>query len=76
MMVGEIRRGLPWAGGIPNTARCSGQLLLITQYQALYSVIGNRFGGDGRQYFALPDLRSEPGPAYYIALSGTYPRYA
>jgi microcystin-dependent protein len=38
-------------------ALCQGQTLQITQYQALYSLIGCRYGGDGRTTFALPDLR-------------------
>ncbi|MCH8535577.1 MAG: tail fiber protein [Flavobacteriaceae bacterium] len=36
---------------------CAGQLLPINQYQALYSVLGTVYGGDGRTTFALPDLR-------------------
>ncbi len=36
---------------------CNGQVLQMTSYQALYSLIGIRFGGDGRTTFALPDLR-------------------
>ena len=35
----------------------SGQTLPINQYQALYSLIGTRFGGNGTTYFVLPDLR-------------------
>lgn len=35
---------------------CKGQTLNINQYQALYSLIGNRYGGDGRTTFMLPDL--------------------
>lgn len=38
-------------------ALCDGQLLPISQYQALFSILGTQFGGDGRSYFALPDLR-------------------
>ncbi len=34
-----------------------GRLLNITQYQALFALIGNAYGGDGRTTFALPDLR-------------------
>lgn len=34
-----------------------GQLLPIAQYQALYSLFGTTYGGDGRTTFALPDLR-------------------
>lgn len=40
-----------------NTARTEGQLLPISQYQALFSLLGTTFGGDGRVTFALPDLR-------------------
>lgn len=36
---------------------CQGQLLPINQNQALYSLIGTMYGGDGRTTFALPDLR-------------------
>ncbi|MBX2830271.1 MAG: tail fiber protein [Rhodospirillales bacterium] len=40
-----------------DTAFCYGQLVLIDDYQALYSLISNTFGGDGRQTFGLPDMR-------------------
>src|SRR5881227_2581246 len=39
-------------------AQCNGQLLPINQNQALFSLLGTTFGGDGRVNFALPDLRS------------------
>lgn len=48
---------------------CNGQLLLINQYQALYSLIGNKYGGDGITNFALPDLRGR----IPIHLSSQYP---
>jgi microcystin-dependent protein len=38
-------------------ARCEGQLLPINQNQALFSLLGTTYGGDGRVTFALPDLR-------------------
>jgi microcystin-dependent protein len=37
---------------------CNGQLLPINQNQALFSLLGTTYGGDGRVNFALPDLRS------------------
>jgi len=40
-----------------NWATCSGQLLPINQNQALFSLLGTTYGGDGRVTFALPDLR-------------------
>jgi len=39
-------------------ALCDGQLLPINQNQALFSLLGTTFGGDGRVNFGLPDLRS------------------
>ena len=38
-------------------AQCDGQLLPIAQNQALFSLLGTIYGGDGRTTFALPDLR-------------------
>src|SRR3954469_24746868 len=40
-------------------ALCNGQLLPINQNQALFSLLGTTFGGDGRVNFALPDLRAK-----------------
>lgn len=37
-------------------AMCNGQLLPINQNQALFSVLGTTYGGDGRVNFALPNL--------------------
>ena len=54
--VGEIRLvsfGFPPKGW----AACNGQLLPINQNQALFSLLGTTYGGDGRVNFALPDLR-------------------
>ena len=39
-------------------ALSNGQLLPINQNQALFSLLGTTFGGDGRVNFALPDLRA------------------
>ena len=38
-------------------ALCNGQLLPINQNQALFSLLGTTFGGDGRVNFGLPDMR-------------------
>lgn len=37
--------------------QCNGQLMAITQNEALFSLLGTTFGGDGRTTFGLPDLR-------------------
>ena len=39
-------------------ATCDGQLLPINQNQALFSLLGTTYGGDGRTTFALPNLQS------------------
>lgn len=54
--IGEIR----WVAfnfAPRNWASCDGQLLAINQNQALFSLLGTTFGGDGRTTFALPDMR-------------------
>lgn len=38
-------------------ALCDGSLLPISQHQALFSILGTSYGGDGRTTFAIPDLR-------------------
>lgn len=38
-------------------AFCNGQILAITQYTALFSLLGTTYGGNGQTTFALPDLR-------------------
>ncbi|MCP1422470.1 MULTISPECIES: phage tail protein [Paenibacillus] len=40
-----------------NWAYCEGQILQINSNQALYSLLGNVYGGDGITTFALPDYR-------------------
>jgi microcystin-dependent protein len=45
-------------------AFCQGQLLQISQYSALYALLGNMYGGDGRTNFALPDLRGRSVVGY------------
>jgi microcystin-dependent protein len=40
-----------------NWAPCDGRLLSISQYDALYVVLGTTYGGDGVNTFALPDMR-------------------
>ena len=50
-------------------APANGQLMSIAQNQALFSLIGNNFGGDGVTTFALPDLR-ERAP---VSLSQSVP---
>ena len=54
--IGEI---MMFAGNFApqGWAICNGQLLPISQNQALFAILGTTFGGDGVSNFALPDLR-------------------
>jgi len=54
--VGEIRM---FAGNFAprGWALCEGQLLAISQHDALFSLLGTIYGGDGETTFGLPDLR-------------------
>lgn len=59
-------------------AFCDGQILQTSHNEALFSILGNQYGGDGRTTFALPDLRpSKDGwgnsPRYIICVNGVYP---
>src|SRR5215208_5278147 len=40
-------------------ALCNGQLLPINQNQALFALLGTRYGGNGQTNFALPNLRGQ-----------------
>lgn len=40
-------------------AQCNGQFLPINQNQALFSILGTTYGGNGQTTFALPDLRGK-----------------
>lgn len=54
--IGEVRMmsfGFPPKGW----AQCNGQLMAIAQNQALFSLLGTMYGGDGRTTFGLPNLQ-------------------
>ncbi len=57
LILGEVRM---FAGDFApkGFAFCEGQLLPINQNQALFSLLGTMYGGDGVTTFALPDLRA------------------
>jgi microcystin-dependent protein len=65
-----------------NWMFCDGKILSIRGNEALFSLLGIMYGGNGSVTFALPDLRdSEPkqkestqsGPRYIICIKGEYP---
>lgn len=56
--IGEIRSfGFHFAPA--NWMFCNGQLLGISQYQALFAIIGTTYGGNGTSNFALPNLQGQ-----------------
>lgn len=54
--LGEIKI-ISWNFAPKGWAFCSGQFLPINQNQALFSLLGTMYGGNGQTTFALPDLR-------------------
>ena len=70
--VGEI---LLTAGAVAHGMPASGQLLLIADYDVLFSLLGTTYGGDGDTTFALPDMRAiAPNHmTYSICIFGIYP---
>ena len=61
--IGEIRM---FGGNFApkGWALCDGDLLSVSQYEALFSLLGTIYGGDGRTTFGLPDLRGR-APMHY-----------
>ena len=72
-VIGEIQltAGNVTAGGMP----ANGQVLAISQYDALFTLIGATYGGNGVTTFALPDLRAlaPDHMTYSICTEGLYP---
>src|SRR5215218_1466810 len=56
--LGEIKI-VPWNYNIKGWAMCNGQFLPINQNQALFSLLGTMYGGNGQTTFALPDFRGK-----------------
>jgi microcystin-dependent protein len=59
--------------------RCDGQSVGIAKYPKLFTLLGVRYGGDGRYTFALPKIppllagKSDTALGYFIATDGVYP---
>lgn len=68
--LGEIRL-FPFSVIPKGWAPCNGQLLPITTYSALYTLLGTQYGGDGKTTFALPDMRGRVGLG--ATTDGTHP---
>ena len=71
-IIGEVKY---FAGNFAprNWAFCQGQMMPIAQWQALFSILGTTYGGDGRTTFALPKIEDLNGCKAIIALEGVYP---
>jgi microcystin-dependent protein len=54
--IGEIR-AFSGAWTPSNWLPCDGRSLLIQKYNALFALLGVRYGGDGKTNFNIPDLR-------------------
>ena len=67
----ELTAGSRAAAGVP----ANGQILPIAQNVALFSLLGVKYGGDGKSTFALPDLRpvTPSGMTYSICVYGDWP---
>src|SRR5947208_678121 len=71
--IGEIRM---FAGNFApqGWALCQGQLMPISENDALFNLIGTTYGGDGQETFALPNLQSRipvhVGPGFALAQTG------
>ena len=67
----ELTAGSGAAAGVP----ANDQLLPIAQNVALFALLGDKYGGDGKTTFALPDLRpvTPSGMTYSICIYGDWP---
>lgn len=76
-LIGEVRT-FPRGDLPPGWLLCDGSELPIAEFQPLFSLLGWRFGGDGRMTFRVPALWlgpviSTPRLLYGIAVTGWYP---
>lgn len=75
-MLGEVS----WFAGTfapRNWAQANGQMLSVSSHQALFSILGTRYGGDGRTTFSLPNVppieASRTTVMPIICIVGIYP---
>ncbi len=69
--IGEIR-AFSFKFAPSGWAMCQGQMLQVQQNQALFMILGNTFGGDGINTFALPNMQGltpiHPAPATFTPI--------
>lgn len=58
-----------------GTVEPTGQVMNISQNQALFALFSNTYGGDGTRTFALPDMSGQApnGMRFCIVMNGVYP---
>nr|SPS06256.1 conserved protein of unknown function [Candidatus Nitrotoga fabula] len=54
-------------------AFCDGKLLNIQGNEAVFSIVGTQYGGDGMHNFALPNLPNVGDTRYIFCMEGIYP---
>jgi microcystin-dependent protein len=67
---------LPYGFNPYGTMLCDGRTLNVAPYQALYSLLGQYYGGNGSTTFCIPNMlgqEPQPGLNYYIVYMGLYP---
>jgi microcystin-dependent protein len=64
-----------YAGRFGNGTPAEGQLLAISQNQALFALLGTTYGGNGTTTFAFPDMRpvTPNGMTWFICDQGVFP---
>jgi microcystin-dependent protein len=74
-MLGDIVLSVNSYGNGGAFIPADGRLLLISQNTAVFAILGTRFGGDGVNTFAVPDLRpfAPQGLQYSLCISGIFP---
>lgn len=75
VLLGEIRY-FPYSYVPDGFLPCDGQILLIKDYQPLYALLEDRFGGTKDVTFQLPNLNKnlvDENCKYYIACKGNWP---
>ena len=75
MMLGAIYE-FPYDFTPQGVTPCDGKDMHIQLFKALFSLLGTRYGGDGRITFKVPNLpHPVPGVGYFICIDGFYPEH-
>jgi microcystin-dependent protein len=73
VLIGTIQQ-FPYGRTVLGWEPCNGQLIDVKNHEALFSIIGYQFGGNGRDKFAIPDLRpkDEHGNPIHLNIGDFY----